>query len=247
MKLRHTLFLLYAMATISLSVHAIEPEDTREVSIGYIEFPPVFSTNSEGEPEGLLIDLAKMVIPKAGYRWKARSLPAKRMAETVVKGELDLWIGLSTLPEFEDTTYIGRPVVATIELNAYWLGDRLPIHREQDLSNKRVITLHGYSYGGWIKTIQNPANQVIECRAFSQEQAVNMLKYGRCDYLLNYTGPMKNQLRYTPIEDLRHNRISALEARFVVSKKAENAQQLLRSLVKAYYELVAEGRWPLNR
>jgi len=238
------LFLLSYMAVASICVKADDISNAQEIAVGYIEFPPVFSTNEMGKPEGLLIDLAKMVIPKAGYRWTAHSRPTKRMANNIVNGDLDLWIGLSTLPEFENTTYIGKPVVSTIELNAYWLGDKPAILSKEDLSGKQVITLHGFSYGGWINYIQNPLNNVTECRAFTHEQAVNMLKHGRCDYLLNYSGPMRDMLKQVPIKALQKNRISALEARFVVSKKTKNAQQLLQALVTAYNGLVEDGMWP---
>jgi len=246
MKSLHLLLLPFILALLPIGASASDNAEVQEIALGYIEFPPVFSTDDLGNPKGLLIELAKMVLPKAGYKWTAHSRPTKRMANDIVTGDLDLWIGLSTLPEFEDTTFIGKPIVSTIELNSYWLGDKPAIHTKEDLSGKRVITLHGYSYGGWIKYIQNPINNVIECRSFSHEQAVNMLKYGRCDYLLNYSGPMTNKLKSTPIDELNKNRISALEARFVVSKKTKNAQLLLESLVKSYYELVDEGHWPLQ-
>ena len=246
MKPPHLLLLAFVLGLSSIGVRANENTEAQEIALGYIEFPPVFSTDELGNPKGLLIELAKMVIPKAGYKWTAHSRPTKRMANDIVAGDLDLWIGLSTLPEFEDTTFIGKPIVSTIELNSYWLGDKPAINTKKDLSGKRVITLHGYSYGGWIKYIHNPVNNVTECRSFSHEQAVNMLKYGRCDYLLNYAGPMENKLTSIPIDGLNKSRISALEARFVVSKKTKNAQQLLKALVKSYYELVDEGRWPLQ-
>ena len=71
-----------------------------------------------------------------------------------------------------------------------------------------------------------------------------MLKHNRCDYLLNYSGPMKNMLKQVPIDALNKSRVSTLEARFVVSKKTPNAQQVLQNLVTAYDELVSEGMWP---
>lgn len=214
------------------------------ITMGYIEFPPVFFTNFSGEPEGLLIDLARQVIPKAGYRWRHRSLPAKRMAQEIADGKLDLWIGLSTLPEFEGTTLVGDPVVATIQLNAYWLGDKPPIKAKEDLNGKRIITMHGYSYGGWIQYIQDAAHQIVECRAYDHRQAVDMLRLGRCDYLLNYSGPMKDELARAPIAALQLQSISALEARFVVSRKSKYADHLLNSLLMAYGQLVAEDQWP---
>jgi len=232
------------IALLSIGAKANDDTEKQVIALGYIEFPPVFSTDESGNPKGLLIELAKMVIPKAGYKWTAHSRPTKRMAKDIASGGLDLWIGLSTLPEFENTTFIGKPIVSTIELHSYWIGDKPPIQTKVDLSGKSVITLHGYSYGSWIKYIQNPVNNVTECRSFSHDQAVNMLKYKRCDYLLNYAGPMKNKLTSTPIDELNKKRISALEARFVVSKKTKNAQHLLSSLVESYYQLVDEGRWP---
>ena len=223
------LCLLSYMAVASIYVKADDLSNTQEISLGYIEFPPVFSTNEAGAPEGLLIDLAKMVIPKAGYRWTAHSRPTKRMATNIVNGDLDLWIGLSTLPEFKNTTLVGLPVVSTIELNAYWLGDKPAILTKEDLSGKQIITVHGFSYGGWVNYIQNPANNVTECRSFTHKQAVNMLKHNRCDYLLNYSGPMKNMLKQVPIDALNKSRVSTLEARFVVSKKTPNAQRGISS------------------
>ncbi len=232
---------LFICLTTCAQVLKAEPPPVR---LGYIEFPPVFSTNEAGEAEGMLIDLARMVLPRAGYEWTARSFPAKRMAESIARGNLDLWIGLSTLPEFTGTTLVGPSTVATIELNSYWLGDKPPVQSKEDLEGKRIITVHGFSYGGWVTFIQSPASKVVECRAFTHEQAVQMLKYKRCDYLLNYTGPMKQQLASSNIENLRVHRISALEARFVVSKHYPEAEILLEKLEASYETLVQEGLWP---
>lgn len=243
---RFCLLLASMLFTLPLFASDASSDKTNTISLGYIEFPPVFSTNSQGQAEGMLIDLAALVIPRAGYQWKTTSFPTKRMADSIARGQLDLWIGLSTLPEFEGTTLVGPSTVATIELNSYWLGDLPPIKTKEDLAGKRVITIHGFSYGGWANYIHNPENKIIECRAFTHEQAVNMLKFKRCSYLLNYTGPMQKQLADIDIPNLGKHRISALEARFVVSKKHKQAEKLLQDLEKAYAEIVAEGLWPLK-
>lgn len=246
MAFRFQLLLVCIFFTLPLSADDATIEKRNTISLGYIEFPPVFSTNKQGQAEGMLIELAALVIPRAGYQWKSYSFPTKRMADSLARGQLDLWIGLSTLPEFAGTTLVGKSTVATIELNSYWLDDLPPIKSKEDLAGKKVIIVHGFSYGGWASFIHTPEKKVIECRAFTHEQAVNMLKYKRCAYLLNYTGPMQKQLAEIDIPNLKKHRISALEARFVVSKKHKNAEQLLQDLENAYADIVAEGLWPLK-
>ncbi|WLQ12807.1 transporter substrate-binding domain-containing protein [Hahella aquimaris] len=226
----------------NVDVHDLLAEN-KEVVIGYIEFPPVFFTNEEGKPEGYLIDLARMLMEKRHYSWRAVSRPTRRMAIELADGKIDLWIGLSTLPEFTGTTLVGDSIVARIELNAYWQGDKKTINHIEDLVGESVVLLHGFSYGGAIRFLRDPVNRIRDCSAFNHAQAIGMLKVKRCDYLLNYDGPMRLELKKQPVQDLRRKRLSSLDARFVVSKKRDHAAKLLNDLESALNELVAEGKW----
>ncbi|RMF12970.1 MAG: hypothetical protein D6758_14075 [Gammaproteobacteria bacterium] len=216
----------------------------KPVKVGYIEFPPVFWTAPDKTPKGYLIDLARMTLERSGYAWTAVSRPTRRMAVELVDGRIDLWIGLPTLPEFRGTTLIGPSTVATIELNAYWMESTPPINGWQDLLGKSAVVVHGFSYGGKILNLKDPANGTRVCEAYSHEQGLAMLKAGRCEYFLDYTGPMREVLRKHPIPELRKHRLQALDAHFVVTRKRPDARQLLDDLENAYAELVAEGAWP---
>lgn len=215
----------------------------RTVEMGCIEFPPVFFTNSQGKAEGYLIDLAEMVMAKAGYGLNARSFPTKRMAKELVDGGIDLWIGLSTLPQFKDTTLIGASEVARISLRAYTVGGKTPITKKEDLIGKSVLIIRGFSYGGWITFIKDPANQVRYMEIDSHDAGFRMLKAGRADYFLDYRSPAENALKSLTVPDLAFNEISAFGAYFVVSKKAPDAEKLLADMEAAYAELVKEGKW----
>lgn len=221
----------------------LEPEKT-VLKIGYIEFPPVFFTNEDGDPEGNLITLAGIVLPKAGYDWTASSYPTKRMVKMIITGELDLWIGLATLPPFKDTTYVGESTVTTIELNAYRIGYKADINTKEDLIGKDVIIMRGYSYGGWINFIKDSNNNINFIEIDNHKQGLLMLQVNRADYFLDYTGPINNELRDIEIPNLTSNRISAFEARFVVSKKTKNGAEVLENLERAYKSLVSEGELP---
>ena len=94
------------------------PAFSETIKIGYIEFPPMTYTNDQGSPDGIIIDIADKTLNKAGYDWTAKSLPAKRMAKMIGAGQIQLWIGLATLPEFKGKTYTGECIVEKLILRA---------------------------------------------------------------------------------------------------------------------------------
>lgn len=221
------LFLLMSMPAYAQQV----------IRVGYIEFPPVFFTNDQGQPEGFLIDLTRNVIREAGYLSSFKTYPTKRMAQYLAEGKIDLWVGLPTLPEFQGTTYIGESKVAAIHLHSYSIGDKPPIHEKQDLVRKKIIILRGYSYGGWIKFIEDPSNNVDFQIVSSHSAGLQCLALGRKDYLLDYEGPVKNALKKTPVSGITSNKISSLNVFFVVSRKCPNAETVLKRLEDAYQRL----------
>lgn len=206
------------------------------VKVGYIEFPPVFYTEG-GVAKGYLNDLTSEVLTKAGYKPEFASYPTKRMAAMVADGSLSLWVGLTTLPEFDGTTLVGPTPVTAIHLRAYTLGSRSPIKAKEDLSGKAVILLPGYSYGGWLDYLNDKANNVRPIMAKDHADALKLLSRGLGDYLLDYEQPITETLKVTPVADLKWNDISSFNAHFVVSKKTKNAEKLLADLEATYKKL----------
>ncbi|MCB9480781.1 MAG: transporter substrate-binding domain-containing protein [Desulfobacteraceae bacterium] len=211
------------------------------LKVGYIEFPPVFSTNSDGKPEGILIDLAGKVLPEAGYEWEAFSYPVKRMSDYIAKGKLDLWIGLKTIPDFEGTTFKGDSEVLKITLKAYRTKNIPDIKKQEDLNSKSIIIIRGYSYGGWINYIKDVKNSIDFIETNDHKSAFRMLKAGRADYVLDYQNPAEKALKNLDIENLKENTISSFGAYFVVSKQTPDAENVLKNLEKAYKKLKKNG------
>lgn len=227
---------------ILFSVSAIAPvEATRTVKVGYIEFPPIFYTNEQGKPVGILIDLIRRVLPRAGFNWTAQSYPTKRMISNLVAGKIDLWVGLPTIPAFQGKTLVGQSEVFKITLRSFHIGEKRPVKSKTDLNDKKIIIMSGYSYGGWIHYIKDPLNRVQYLLTNSHESALKMLKAGRADYLLDYKYPAEKALETLEIPGLQHNEISALGIHFVVSSKAQDAAGLLEAIETAYQALLAEG------
>lgn len=215
---------------------------TEKISVAYIEFPPVFSTNVDKQPEGFLIDLTKTVTSKIGVEAEFASYPPKRMVSNIVTGESTLWVGAAAIPDFKDNTYIGDSVVAKIDLRAYTIGKKTPIAKKEDLNGKSIIIIDGYGYGGWVDYLKDPKNAVKLEKTNSHESALKMLQSGRGEYLLDYKQAVESTLKTLAIKDIQFNDVSSIEAKFVVSKKYPKGEELLKKLEGAYTELKKEGK-----
>jgi len=251
MKYRRILFLFLTMAILlsacpgvgQRQVLAAEPQTIR---MGYIEFTPVFYTDANGVAQGLLVDLARQVVAVAGYQLELKSLPVKRMASSLIKGDIDLWAGLKTLEGFEDNTYAGESNLLQICLNAYTLGEVPSISAKEDLNHKMIIGLRGFSYGGWVSYLKDPLNEIDFIEVDSHESGLKVLERnnnaGNKCYLLDYEQPVEKALQTHSVENLAKNPINCLDAYFVVSKKTPNARVVLDRLESAYNELKKSGK-----
>lgn len=217
---------------------------SQTIKIGYIEFPPMTYTDEQGNPAGIIIDITSKTLKKAGYKWTAKSLPTKRMANMLTKGHVQLWIGLSTLPEFKDKTYIGESVVEKLILRAYAIGNRKPILKQEDLIGQTILILRGYSYGGWINFIKDPLNQIKFIEFDSHEDAFkgidNFSKNNKC-YLLNYKHPSDIVLKKLNLSDIQFNDISSLNIHFVVTRQMPDAKIVLNRIENAFQQLQEDG------
>lgn len=219
--------------------HAEENTSTlqRPLILGFVEFPPASYVDADGKPAGELLDLGQRALEEAGYSWEAKHYPANRLASYMGTGEVDLFLGISTVPGFEGNTIAGEKTIAHIELRAYAKGDAPVIERWEDLRGKTVIILRGYSYGGWIGEILDPANGINALEVDEHEQALKVLNLGRGDILLDYKSPVDTALRQVEVPDLQSTLISLLNCKFVVSRKTPQAQKVLTDLEAAFERL----------
>lgn len=230
---KSTFSMIVALAIIILAT-GMQQVHAEKLKLGYIEFPPFTYTDGGNKPAGIFIDLANTIFPVAGYEYEAVSLPVRRLASYIGSGDLDVWMGLKTLPEFKDKAYIGDTVIAELVLRAYTKGKKPPILVKEDMIGKSIIVLRGYSYGGWITYIEDPKNNINHIKANKHEAAFNMLKADRADYVLDYKEPAGMALQKISIPDLEFNQISALPCYIVVSSANPNGQKIVNDLEKAY-------------
>ncbi len=223
----------------------VTPAFSQTLKIGYVEFPPMTYTDQNGQPAGFIMDIAAKSLKKAGFEWTAVSLPAKRMAKSLATGQIQLWVGLATMPHFDGTTHVGKTVVEKLILRAYTIGNSPPIRNKQDLQGKTILLLRGYSYGGWSTFIKNPANKIQYLELDSHEKAFNRLeklsKRIPNTYLLDYKHPSDIILRKQNLPDIQFNQISSLDMHFVVTRKMDGAKGVLDRIETAFQQLSESG------
>ncbi|MEJ2158239.1 MAG: hypothetical protein P8X96_23175 [Desulfobacteraceae bacterium] len=89
-------------------------------------------TDQNGPPAGYVMDIGVKSLEKAGFDWTAVSLPAKRMAKSMATGDIQVWIGLATMPQFNGTTHVDKTVMKQLILRAYTIGNNQPIGKRKE-------------------------------------------------------------------------------------------------------------------
>jgi len=233
-----------------IAVSAEDDVEKEEIRFVYTDIPPLIYTNDQGEAAGPIFELLSKVMEKTGYRWKAYHRPQGRLMHEIIKGKYNLWVGfeksLNVVPDLKSEVLMSRNIIHAMNINVYWVGDTKPIEKMEDLRGKKLITILGYTYAGWTNFIRDPANNISECHASQFRNLVLMLKYGRCDYLINYEDPMREIIREIPISDLKYKNVAHHDLRFMFDKRIEGGQEIMENIDKAYEALKDEGLLPIR-
>lgn len=217
---------------ICLPAHSVQ-----HLRMGYIEFPPHYYTDENGAAGGLLIDLIKSLAVQSGYTVGFHSYPANRLVQYLTEGKLDLFIGLQTLPQFMEATYMSDVAVGKLYMRIYSKTPLPDETRKEDLAGKRVLMIRGYSYGDWLSYIKDPINNVDIRIADTHLQALMMINQRPIDYLLDYKLPIIHASHKTDLPDLFFNNIGSHELHIIISKKSRNGKKALMALENAYHKL----------
>ncbi len=215
----------------------------QHLRMGYVEFEPYYFTDSEGEVKGHLVNLGERLAKHAGFTLEYQSYPVKRLAKYVVNGEVDIFFGMPTLTAFAEGALISSMAIDQIQLRAYTLSPMPPIQKKEDLKDKRILILRGYSYGDWIHYIKAPENNIDFRIADSHVQALRMLVRRDIDYLLDYKLPVTHAAQKLKLPELHSNSIVTFGPRMMVSKKTKNAKEVMTKLEVAFEELYPKGAY----
>lgn len=212
------------------------------IRIGFNDFAPSIYADEQGQAMGPLADLVTRMVKHAGYTPVFRLLPSARLYSGLQDGSVELWAGTPDKPEFQGKTLSARRELARIELNLYYRPDTPAPHFPDDLHNKRLIKISGYSY--WPKTnakLEQAGLNIQRIRTSAHRSALELLLKERGDYMLDYTQPVEQARHELGNPALEHITLEEISIRFVASKHTPGAQQLLDRLDQVYDQMQAAG------
>ncbi|WP_296271536.1 substrate-binding periplasmic protein [Pseudomonas sp. UBA6323] len=234
-------FCLMFIALFWLSAaHAAETR--QRIHVGYYEFPPYSYTDAQGQPSGSGLELTARLLDAAGYEADFRSYPGARLYSGLLDGSIQLWAGASGKPELAEHTFEGRHLLGEITLNLYFRQDTPAPIIPDELHDRGVILITGYSYWQDINQwLEDPARNIIHHRTRSHTSALEMLLRRRADYLLDYRAPIEQAMRELGMGDLPFVEVQRLPLRMIYSRRAPGAERLRDDLDRAYQQLQDAG------
>lgn len=223
--------------------HAATVNDTRPlVRVGYYEFPPYSYTDSQGQPSGAILRLTQRLLEHAGYRSELRAYPSTRLYKALQDGSVQVWPGAPDKSKLRDHTLEGRTQLGEIVLNLYHRQGTPAPRLPDDLKGRGVIVISGYTYWQPINQIlDDPQMAVQQHRTGTHTAALQMLQRDRGDFLLDYERPVEQARQSLGMQALPFIQLQRIPLKFIVSRRAPEAEALRDALDRAYAELQAAG------
>ncbi len=209
---------------------------------GALHFPPYSYVQDGVEPRGMLLDLAKLIFEKAKTPYVLKGYPPRRLYMNLASGNTDLTISIKNAPEYEGNVIFSRMPIVHIDLRLYSRPGMMLTDDFDELRGKRLITIHGFGYGGLIDDLKNPQNGIILDPSRSHESAFKKLDLKRGDYVLDYRRPASDTIKALGFEDMKSKSVVNINLFIVISKKLPNAEKHMAELENAYEALKQEGK-----
>lgn len=227
-------FLLPVMFTVLLlNMRAVSGSE--KIILAYVEMPPYTFTADDGKPDGVFLHLAMQTLWLSEIAFETRVLPAKRLYYELAKGNVDLFLGITTSPIIKGKFLASQAKIGNITLNMYYLGSKKQHIGKESLIDSRVGLLNGYSYGAIGELVTQHSNDVTYLN--NHKSGFLMLNKGRLDFFLDYEGPGQAAINELNIDDIKQHTLFSLAVYFVFSKKNANARQLIEKIDKNFNRL----------
>lgn len=231
---------MFYILLICFSINALASD--KPLQQYFLEFPPYWQSDKEGEYSGLHYHLAQKLFEHAGIRVKFSLIPYTRM-QMQVKHGLIPFINYGEVEGVvtEDILHICVPPTK-INLRIYYLNAEQPeINIPADFEGKYVVIMRGHPLGDFEHLKDNKKINFI--KASSVEAALKILSIGRADYLIAFDNLLKEPLKSSHLVESFHSQhlYSLLGYPITTPKSYPNGEQLCDKVLKSYFQLVEEG------
>lgn len=212
------------------------------VQVAFMDFAGYAGRNESGEVVGKGVNLVKALFKEAGYPADMILLPAARIWQGLENGTVHVWPGMLNKPDLDEHTLLSDRDLGRIGINLYHLPETPAPRWPDDLRNRSVITITNFTYTSELWAVLNdPARNLTIHKTGSHVGALQMLKRGRGDYLLDYRTQVGSALDELGMERLPEVRVAEMPMRLVLSRHSGFAQELKVALDAAFDRLQAQG------
>ncbi len=188
--------------------------------------------------KGYWIDALTKTAKKAGYTYDLSIFPPRRLQFMLYQGEIDL--SIVVVDHFDlsdDKVQFGSSPIFELEAGVASLTP-LATQNIEELFNKKVGVVRGYSYGKGRSRINQHADKIQIIEGKDHNQLLRLLAANRIDYAVAYKGPMlfeKEKIRSD--KEIYFSTITPIKFHFIISKKRDKYQKILNDLESAYFSL----------
>ncbi len=190
-------------------------------------FPDQFvlttKVGANGQPDNPLLRLSSIILEQADLQWDYMQYPAARLFKNLEEGTANFSI-LVNAPQLRGCCIVSSQPIFKTELRIYRRSYSPKIETLDDLINKKVITIRGYSYGRLRNFLTDSEHLITRYSTDSHDSAFSMLEAKRAEYLLDYKGPSIETLKKRPIDDITFDTIDQVDVHIVLHKSYPNAQ-----------------------
>jgi polar amino acid transport system substrate-binding protein len=210
---------------------------------GFSPFLPYLYLDASGEPKGQYADIVKNVFKHASIQYEVLQTPNRRTLKLINNGQITFGLGPKIILDEPANYYISSFPVTTIELRAYWQGQKPPIDKLVRLRGTRLILISAYSYAGIREYIMDKHNNIsLAVDVEDHTRAMQALAIGRGDYMLGYKGPAEDAVAELKIDGINSSSLKTVNMHFLISKSVENGQAIMDRLDASYQDLYTNNK-----
>lgn len=212
------------------------------VQVAFMDFPGYSQLDESGQATGKAVELVRKLLNEAGYDAQVRILPAARIWLGLESGDVHLWPGVLNKPGLDEHTLLTGRDLGQVNINLYYLPGQPAPDWPEGLRGRSVIMITNFTYTNALNdTVQNPELDLTLYKSNSHRGAVEMLRRGRGDYLLDYRAQVDVVLEELDGVRLEHIEVAMQPMRLVLSRHSGFAEQLQTDLDAAFDRLRAQG------
>lgn len=217
----------------------------RVLKVGYAEFPPLEYMDENRQAAGAFVDLTRRVAAEAGYRLEWVYLPVSRTYFYLQNGVIDLWPGLTEIPQLRGQVLESEATPYPIKLSVWSLDATEPVTRFESFNERILILISGYTYAG-LRDYLEQAADIKVTYAPNHLAALYMLQRNRGHYLLDYEVPVRAVIQEYNLTGFQAQEIRTRYAAWLFSRQSPGIEQVRGDFDAAYRRLAARGEVPVS-